>query len=127
MSGLDRDGYDLADAQTHPRFAELSECEACERWFEGGDRSLWVGWSGSSITCIHCVFAAHAGVIFDESTGADEREDTLAFLDELTDEAGEVIGGIAGYRRRHAGMHDSSRCIWKPYHCLLCDPREPSV
>lgn len=126
MSALDRDGYDHDDAVNHPRFAELRECEACERWFERADRRMWVGWSGASITCIHCVFAMHASVILDdESFDADERHDALAFLDELTDESGELIGGIAGYRRRHAAAHDPSRCIWQGYGCLLCDPRPP--
>lgn len=41
MSGaLDRDGYDHDDAVNHPRFAELRECEACERWFERADRRV---------------------------------------------------------------------------------------
>jgi hypothetical protein len=120
MSELSSDGYTDADARAHPRFEALAQCEACERWFEAADRRLWVGWSGASITCVHCFFAAHAAVLLDETTSEDEREDTLAFLAEMDDESGQPIGGIAGYRARFAATHDRASCPWIEYGCLLC-------
>jgi hypothetical protein len=124
MDKLASDGCAEAEARAHPRFGALAACEACERWFEAANRRLWVGWSGASITCVHCFFAAHAAVLFDDATGEDEREDTLAFLAEKDDESGEPIGGIAGYRARFAADHDRARCPWAVHTCLLCDPRE---
>ena len=124
------DGLVTAEAQAHSRFEALAQCEACERWFEAANHRLWVGWSGTSITCMHCFFAAHAAILLDDATGEDEREDTLTFLAEMHDESRQPIGGIAGYRDRFAAEHDRGLCPWVVYGCLLCDHRnigEPSV
>jgi hypothetical protein len=122
MASFSSDGYLEAEARAHPQSEALAECEACERWFEAANQRLWVGWSGSSITCLHCFFAAHAAVLLDETTGADEREDTLAFVAEMADESGQPIGGIAGYRARFTADHDQAHCPWATFGCLLCAP-----
>jgi hypothetical protein len=122
MPSFSSDGYPEAEARAHPQSEALAECEACERWFEAENLRLWVGWSGSAITCVHCFFAAHAAVLLDEATSEDERADTLVFLAEMDDESGQPIGGIAGYQARFAAGHSRVNCAWAEYGCLLCDP-----
>jgi len=101
------------DGLVEPDSDDLFSCESCGRFFED-DPTLQVGWSGSSVTCLHCFFNGHYGELY---------EDFKEFVEAQEDMAGAPIGGLAGYRTRLLASHDRSACPWREMAegCHLCD------
>ncbi|MCA9691539.1 MAG: hypothetical protein KC636_18185 [Myxococcales bacterium] len=116
--GFSTDGYTEEEARARPDFDELVECEACGRYFENDPR-LWVGWSGASITCVHCFMGMNAGIVLDGTVDGDEAADLIEFVEEKEDESTDPIGGLAGYRQRFRPGHDRKRCPFGSL-CVLC-------
>ena len=91
-------------------------CDACDRRYPSRTHrpDLWVGWSGASVTCVHCFFGMHYELY------KEGDPDTIEFLADYPHEGGESMGGVAGYVAQCGPEHDRDACGggW----CFLCDP-----
>lgn len=119
------DGYTAAEASARADRDQLSECEACRRFFDVASGRLWVAWSGSSITCVHCFMLMNAYFVLEDRRHGypvddDEREELLEFVTATPDESGAPIGGLEAYRARFGPDHQRAPCP-RVDGCLLCE------